>query len=420
MELDIEKLRAETGGCQNDLAHFNSAGASLMPSCVFQAIRDHLDLENQIGGYEAAAKMQSELEQVYSDAARLINADSDEIALLNNATEAWNAAFYSLDWSVGDQVITTHSEYNSNMISFRLLEDRIGIEVVLLPDRGDGTLDIDALAGLVGPRTKLIAVSHIPTNEGLIQPVAQVGSIAQARGVPFLLDACQSVGQMPIDVQQIGCTMMSVTGRKYLRGPRGTGFLWMRRDWVGRTTPFVLDIQSARWDSIDGYTIVPDARRFELWEKNVAGLLGLGAACRYALDTGLEQVWTRIRQSSSRLRDGLVALPGITVQDRGDHGCGILTFSHATISAREYVVRLRDEFQINTSVTTTQLTRADLTRQGILELVRASLHAFNSDAEIIRLIEAVETIGEDRTRTQNAWVETKNSRRSKTLAKGGR
>ena len=398
MALDIDKLRAETDGCQGRMAHFNNAGASLMPSCVLQAMRDHLDLENTIGGYEAAARMKPAMDQVYSDVARLINAATDEIALLNNATEAWNSAFYSLDWTAGDQVITTRSEYNSNMISFRHLEDRAGIEVVLVPDGEDGTVDLDTLDRLIGARTKLIAVSHMPTNEGLVQPVEQVGQIAQAHDVPFLLDACQSVGQMPIDVRKIGCTMLSATGRKYLRGPRGTGFLWMRRDWVARTTPHVLDTRSARWDQVDGFTIAPDARRFELWEKNVAGLLGLGAACRYAHDTGLEQIWAHIRQSSAVLRKGLETISGITVQDRGGVKSGIVTFCHDTIGASEFVDRLRDDCLINTSVSDTQLTRKDLTGRGVRELVRASLHAYNSDAEISRLIESVETIGRGRTR----------------------
>ena len=404
MPLNIDKLRAETDGCQGSLAHFNNAGASLMPSCVLKATRDHLDLENMIGGYEAAARMQPAMDQVYQNVARLINADTDEIALLNNATEGWNSAFYSLGWETGDQVITTRSEYNSNMIAFRHLEDRAGIEIVLTPDSEDGTLDLEALDRLIGARTKLVAVSHMPTNEGLVQPVEQVGKIVQAHNVPFLLDACQSVGQMPIDVRKIGCTMLSATGRKYLRGPRGTGFLWMRRDWIVRTTPHVLDSRSAYWDRVDGFTIAPDARRFELWEKNVAGLLGLGAACRYAHDTGLEQVWTRIRKSSAALRNGLKAIPGITVQDRGGLKSGIVTFCHDTIGASEFVDRLREDCRINTSVSDTQLTRQILTRQGVLELVRASLHAFNSDAEISSLIEAVEVIRRGRTQGRRAGI----------------
>lgn len=406
MALDIENSRAETDGCQGRLAHFNNAGASLMPSCVLQAVCDHLDLETAIGGYEAAARMQPAMDRVYVEVARLINAATDEIALLNNATEAWNSTFYSLDWTAGDQVITTRAEYNSNMISFRHLEDRAGIEVVLVPDSEDGTVDLHALDRLVGARTRLIAVSHMPTNEGLVQPVEQVGKIAQAHNVPFLLDACQSVGQMPIDVRKIGCTMLSATGRKYLRGPRGTGFLWMRRDWVARMTPHVLDTRSARWDQVDGFTIAPDARRFELWEKNVAGLLGLGAACRYAHDAGLEQVWARIRQSGAALRKGLEAISGITVHDRGRLKSGIVTFCHDTIGASEFVDRLRDDCLINTSVSDTQLTRENLTGQGIRKLVRASPHAYNSDAEISRLIEAVETIATGRTRARSAGIAT--------------
>ena len=369
----------------------------MMPSCVHQAVRNHLDLENAIGSYEAAACMKPAMDQVYSEVARLINASTDEIALLSNATEAWNSVFYSLDWAKGDQVITTRSEYNSNMIAFRHLEVRAGIEVVLVRDIQDGTVDLDALESVICKRTKLIAVSHMPTNEGLVQPVEKVGKIAQAHGVAFLLDACQSVGQLPIDVGRIGCTMLSATGRKYLRGPRGTGFLWMRRDWVANTTPHVLDTRSAHWDQVDGFSIAPDARRFELWEKNVSGLLGLGVACRYSRESGLENVWSRIRQSSATLREGLEAISGITVQDRGGLKSGIVTFCHDTIGASEFVDRLRDNFLINTSVSNTQLTRTNLTDKGVWELVRASVHAYNTDAEIFQLIDAVETIGRGRT-----------------------
>lgn len=419
LALEIEKLRADTEGCQGDLAHFNNAGASLMPASVVQAVRKHLDLESRIGGYEAAARMQSEFAQIYHDVANLINADHEEIALLNNATEAWNAVFYSMNWAADDEVITTQSEYNSNMISFRHLEKRVGIRVIMAPDHVDGIVDLEALEQLISGQTKLIAISHIPTNEGLVQPAARIGEIAKAHDVPFLLDACQSVGQMPVDVQKIGCTMLSATGRKYLRGPRGTGFLWMRKDWIARTIPYVLDTRSARWDRIDGFTIAPDARRFELWEKNVSGLLGLGAACRYARDIGPEQIWRRIKQSSDDLRARLSALPGITVQDRGAQLSGIVTFCHTDITAQEYVARLRDEFQINTSVTTTQLTRKDLLGQGTYELVRASVHAFNSDAELSRLIKAVETIGEGRTQHRSTREGAAVSLRSETLANGG-
>lgn len=389
MTLNITELRRDTPGCAGDLIHLNNAGAGLMPAPVLAAVQDHLDLEARIGGYEAIEARDGAFRDVYAAIAALINGAPDEIALVHNATEAWNAGFYSIPWQAGDQVITATTDYASNMIAFRQLEHTRGVEVILAPEAADASIDLEALPRLIGPKTRLIAISHMPTNDGLVQPVAEIGVIARAHQVPFLLDACQSVGQMPLDVARLGCTMLSATGRKYLRGPRGTGFLWMDRGQIARTMPHILDMKAATWDRVDGFTLAPDARRFELWEKNFAGMLGLGAACRYAMGLGLVPIRARVQALADRMRRDLAALPGIAVHDRGQVQSGIVTFTRDGSDAATVIARLRRDHRINTSQSAMQLTRAAESGARCPDMIRASVHYYNTEAEIAALIAAL-------------------------------
>lgn len=363
-----------------------------MPSSVLSAMRTHIELESRIGGYEAALENSTALTNTYKALAELVNGHPDEIALLDSATRAWHAVFHAIDWQHGDVILTARSEYNANIVSFLHAEKTYGITFKFVPDREDGTIDLDALDAMIDARTKLICLSHMPTNDGLVHPAAQVGAVARAHGIPFLLDACQSAGQMPLDVDAIGCTMLSATGRKYLRGPRGTGFLWVRSDWIARLEPRALDIRSATWPSPGSYEIASDARRFELWEGNIAGQIALGAAARYALDADIAVMWPRIAELARSLRRAIGDLTDFTVHDRGFVKSGIVTFSHKTVPAAEIVARLRSFHAINTSVSASQLTRADLVEWGTTHMVRASVHAYNTNEELDALITALDAI----------------------------
>lgn len=391
-KLDVERLRKETPGCSSGLVHLNNAGASLMPYAVLDAVKGHLAQEAAHGGYEAAEMAREAMEAFYRNAAALVGGRAEEIAFADSATRAWLSIFLAIDWRSGDEVITASSEYTSHLIAFRLAEQRQGIVVRILPDQESGIVDPQALESLISPRTRLICISHMPTNDGLINPVAEIGRIAGRHSIPFLLDACQSAGHLPLDVSQIQCTMLSATGRKYLRGPRGTGFLWVCSDWLERLKPAVADIMSARLTDIDRVEIAATARRFELWERSVADQIGLGAACGYAINIGQPAIWARIRELSAHLRRSLQAVPGVSVTDRGEEQSGIVTFTHQRFSAEEIVARLREEVRINTSVSGVQPTRRDMIAKGVRTIIRASVHAYNTTDELEQLTEALKRL----------------------------
>lgn len=375
--IDVARARAETPGCADGMAHFNNAGAALPSRPVLDAVLGHLQREAQVGGYRALAEASGRAEAVYASVARLLNAAPDEIALVESATRAWDIAFTALALAPGDRILTARAEYASNMLTLLHTARRRGVAIDLAPDDADGQVDVAALAALIGPRTRLIALTHAPTDSGLVNPVAAVGALAAAHGVPFLLDACQSVGQMPVDVAAIGCTMLSATGRKFLRGPRGTGFLYVRRDWLQRLDPPVLDMRAATWTAPGAYEIRPDARRFESWEASAANRLGLGAAVDDALRWGLPAIRARIDALATRLRAHLVG-HGVAVHDRGPVRSGIVTFS--TGEPAEAVMARLQAAEINVSVSSPGWSRFD----GAEPRVRASLHYYNDEDEIER------------------------------------
>jgi selenocysteine lyase/cysteine desulfurase len=390
MTIDLERLRADTPGCA-EVAHFNNAGSSLPPQPVIDATINHLQLEARIGGYEAANKEDARLEAVYTSVAKLINAHADEIALVENATRGWDMAFYAMKFQPGDRILTGIAEYASNVISYLQIAEKTGAVVEAVPNDATGQVSVADLERMIDKRVKLISFTHVPTNGGLVNPAAEIGAVARRHGIPFLLDACQSVGQIDIDVEAIGCTMLSATGRKYLRGPRGTGFLYVRRDWIERLEPPFLDLHAAEWVAPDRYEIRKDARRFENWESYVAGRLGLGAAADYAMKVGMKAIEADLTLKAAQLREGLARVPGVTVHDIGSKKGGIVTFTKAGRSASEIKAGLSQR-RINTSVSGASSTLFDMSARGLRELVRASVHYVNSTAELDRLIGAVAEI----------------------------
>jgi cysteine desulfurase/selenocysteine lyase len=389
-DFDVERARRDTPGATR-VAHLNSAGAALPPTQVTEAMVAHLRRESDMGGYEAAAAAADQVEHTYAAIAGLIGCEIDEVAVVENATRAWDMAFYGLTFRPGDRILTARAEYASNVIAFLQVAARTGAVVEVVDNDESGQLSVADLARRLDDgngTVKLIAITHVPTQGGLVNPAPEVGALAREAGVTYLLDACQSVGQLPIDVEAIGCDLLSATGRKYLRGPRGTGFLYARRSILDQLEPPFLDLHAATWTAPDRYEIRPDARRFETWETNYAAKIGLGVAVDYALSWGLDAIETRVTALADRLRELLTSVNGVHVHDQGNRRCGIVTFTVDGVPAQA-VQRQLAANGVNVSVSLVDYARLDLPSRHLPDVVRASVHYYNVPEELDRLVSAL-------------------------------
>lgn len=385
MTVDVDAVRADTPGIRT-VAHLNNAGAALPPRVVTETVVRHLELEATIGGYEAAADTADEHDAVYRSVADLLGASPPEIALVENATRAWDMAVYGFPFEPGDRVVTARSEYASNAIALLQLQRRHDLEIVLVDDDEHGQIDLAALETELARGAAMVALTHVPTGGGLVNPAAEVGARCRDADVCFVLDACQSAGQLTLDVDALGCDVLSATGRKFLRGPRGTGFLYVRGDWIERLDPPLLDLHAAEWTSPTTYEVRDDARRFESWESSHADRLGLGAAIDYALAVGIESGWDRLHALAGRLRQQLSAIDGVTVHDKGAVKGGIVTFSvdgHDSVDVKDRL----SAAGVNTSTTTASHGHFD--GRDLPALVRASVHYYNTEDELDRLVDVV-------------------------------
>lgn len=386
-DFPIDRVRADTPAVR-DVLHFNNAGSALPPTIVVDTVVDYLRREAEFGGYEAAAEAAETLAATYSSLAALVGGRADQIAVIENATRAWDMAVYGFPFKQGDRVITARSEYGSNLLAFLQLKKRFGIEIVLVEDDADGQIDLDALEVELERGAAMMSLSHIATSGGLINPAAEVGRRCREHDVFFVLDACQSLGQVPLDVAELNCDVLSTTGRKYLRGPRGTGFLWVGDKAMEILEPPLIDQYAAVFISDDEYELLPDAKRFENWERYFAGQLGLGAAADYLLDLGVEATTARLWELGAEVRARLDVMPGVTVHDKGLNRGGIVTFTVENMTATEVKASLSAD-RINTSVSVASTSRYDLGNRGLDEVVRASVHYYNTLEEVSRFETAV-------------------------------
>jgi len=390
MPFDILRARADTVGCTHVL-HFNNAGAALVPRVVMNAMIAHLELEERIGSYEAAVQSHDALEHLYDAAATLLSCHRDEVSFVESSSRAWNMAFLSMSLRCGDRILTSMAEYASNYITLMQAARKTGAIVEVIDNDEYGQISLRALRNAIDERVKLIAITHVPTNGGLVNPVIEVGQVAREVGALYLVDACQSVGQMPVDVQAMNCDILSTAGRKYLRGPRGTGLLYVRRSILEQLEPPLLDVQAAPWVATDRFVLRPDARRFESWETSYAGKIGLGVAIDYALAWGIEATWARVSALADDLRAQLRYFPGITMRDLGVTRCGIVTFTVDGKDPRE-ICRLLARQRINVWNSEISLTRLDMEARGMTDLIRASVHYYNTHEEIEQFCSALATV----------------------------
>lgn len=385
---DIARFRAETDGVQN-VIHFNNAGASLPSNNVRDAVIDFLKEESIIGGYEIQMKRADELDAAYDSIARLINGRRNEIAIVENATAAWSAAFQAIDWKEGDEIICNRPDYASNYLSYLHHPKKPKIKVI--PNNGEGDEDLEAFEKLFTSKTKLVSITHMPTNSGHLAPVEEIGKICKQKGVLFLLDACQTVGQYPIDVEKIQCDMLSATGRKYLRAPRGTGFLYVRGSLLPKLTPYTIDLHSATWTGEHSYTIRDDARKFENWEGNRANQVGLKVAADYAYEAGMENVWQRVQTLAKQLREGMSEMDHLHLQDQGTNLGGIVSFTVDGMVAPDVMFWLLDR-GVNLSWNGVPNTYLDMTAKGLKEIVRACVHYYNTEEEVATFLRTMQEL----------------------------
>lgn len=384
LPLDIEKLRAETPGVEHRV-HLNNAGAGLMPEPVLRAMTDHLELESLIGGYEAEEAKKAEIASVYTALGTLIGAAPENVAVTENATVSFSQALSSVPFVPGDLIVTSRNDYISNQLMYLSLQNRMGIEFVRAPEDPAGGVDVLAMEELIHRRRpKLVAITHIPTNSGLVQRVADIGAMCRQREILYLVDACQSVGQMPIDVEEIGCDFLSTTARKFLRGPRGIGFLYVSdRALDLGLEPLFPDMRGADWIEADLYQPAPGAQRFENWEFPHALVLGMGKAAEYALAVGLEPARDRVRSLADMARELLGEIDSVRVLDRGEEKGAIVTVT-AERAAGELVAGLAAA-GINTNVTARAYAILDFDDKGVEFGIRISPHYYNTEDEIALL-----------------------------------
>ncbi|ALG15510.1 aminotransferase class V-fold PLP-dependent enzyme [Kibdelosporangium phytohabitans] len=379
--IDLDAIRADTPGCR-DLVFLDNAGSSLPPRQVLDEVQAHLRREAEVGGYRAAAERAEDLEEGYAVFAELLGCEPHEVAFTDSATRSWLAAVDAMSLSPGDRVLVTEVEYHSNALGLL----NLGIKIERIPSDPSGRVDVDALRDMLDSRVRLVSLVHVPTNGGLVNPIEPVVEAAHSVGALVLLDACQSIGQLPVDAAALGVDVISGTGRKWLRGPRGTGVLVIR-DQTG-LRPRLIDGKAAVWEDSDTFTVAQGARAFELWEYGVAERLGLIAAAKYALRLGISEITAAVSANASLARSLLAGIPGVTLHDLGGDKSGIVSFTKAGRSVEEVRDRLWDK-GIAVSCSYSSSTRYDMTRRGIDAVVRASPHYFVSPEQVSEFARAL-------------------------------
>ena len=389
---NLLRWRQETPGCSR-VIHLNNAGAALVPRVVGEAVAAHLELEGEMGGYEAAERQAGAVRECYAALGHLLGTRAGNVALVQNSTVAFAQAISAFDLGSGDSILTSQADYASNQIMYLSLARRRGVAVVRAPDLPEGGIDPAAVRRMVrGRRPSLVALTWVPTNSGLVQPVEEIGAICQEAEIPYLVDACQAVGQMPVDVGRVRCDFLAGTARKFLRGPRGLGFLYVSDRMLERGAhPLLVDMHGATWTDPDDFTLAPDARRFETWEFSYALVLGLGAAARYAEEVGLDTAGERARELAAFVRERLERLPGVRVLDRGPELCAIVTAEIGNRDATEVKLALRAR-GINTSSPEREDAVIDMDQKGARSALRISPHYYNTKEEIDTAVDALEEL----------------------------
>lgn len=391
--MNLEQIRNDTPGCQKKI-HFNNAGASLQPKIVTESIKEYISFESLHGGYESADIRSAEISEFYGSAAKLLNTSAKNIAFTSSATSAFALALSSIPLQKNDAILIANEDYISNQLAFLSLQHRFGIKLLRAQSLATGGVDLDHFEKLMDQhQPKLVSLSHVPTNTGLIQPVEEIGALCNNRNIPYLLDACQSVGQLDVDVKKIGCDFLSATMRKFLRGPRGAGFLFVSdRVIEKKLTPLFVDMRGAEWTGPDTYEVRMNAKRFEEWELPYALVLGSKAAMNYALEVGIDTIYARNNSLCEILRSKLNSIE-LKVLDHGTNLSSIITVEMPGKKPNEVLEYLR-AMHINTSTSQLANAQLDFRSKKVDWALRISPHYYNTEDEIDTLIQALEDLND--------------------------
>lgn len=385
--LQVQHLREATPGCQSGIVHFNHAGASLPSQATLDAIIDQLQREARDGPMEAGEQGAVLVEKARRAAGQLLNAPASSIAFASSGSTAWSMAFQALGpWQPGDRILVGRHEWGGNLASMELAV-QAAARVEVIPCDASGAACPVALEAMLDAKVKLIDLTWLPANGGLINPAQAIGDVARRHTIPYFIDAGQAVGQLPVDVQALQCDVLKSAGRKHLRGPRGTALLYIRPEFLPHLNPAQRDVFSAPWTA-EGFDLRNDARRFETSEVSFALLAGLGNALHEINQLGIERVWQRVLQTSARIREALRQIPGISLHDLGNTHSGLIAFNLAGWDSFELKQRLGLK-RINIGANGVAYTPMDMQARGLSSVARISVSPLNTDDEIELLVKAL-------------------------------
>ncbi len=390
----VSRLRTDTPGV-SDVVHLNNAGAAFVSVSTIDAQIAHLRLEARLGGYEAKAAAGDALAAVRSSAAVLMNASADEIALPTSDTAGWAKVFWGFGFGGGfadrRRVVIDRIFYNSHYLSLLQAKKQFGIEIVVAPTDASGRVDVDGFGAMLDERVALVSMTMAPTHSGIVNPVAAVGALTKAADVPYFVDGCQALGQLVVDVEAMQCDALTGTGRKWLRGPRGTGLLYVRRSFQERCDPPGIDGVSAVWESATSYSLASGATRFEEFETSSAGQLGLGVAIDEALALGIDAIAERVQYLATYLRTELSRLEQVTVQETPGACSGIVTFLVDGVAPAD-VVAAAATAGINMNASSAPWARLDLEARGVTDVARVAPHVYNTEEELDQLLSLLDAL----------------------------
>ena len=401
---DFPILQTEVNG--HPLVYLDSGATAQRPLAVLDAERDYLlNLNAAVhrGAHTLAAEATEAFEDARETVARFVGADADEIVWTSNATEAVNLVAYSLSnasagrggaeadrlrLGEGDEIVTTEMEHHANLIPWQELAARTGATLRVIPLDDDGALRMEEAARLIGPRTRIVAVTHVSNVLGVINPIEEVIALAREAGAMVLLDACQSAPHLPLDLHALDVDFAVLSGHKML-GPTGIGALYGRRELLEAMPPFLTGGSMITTVTTTEASYLPPPQRFEAGTQRVSQAIALAAAVRYLERVGMPRIAAHEAELGAMLVDGLGAIDGVRVLGSGiaRPRVGLASFDVAGIHAHD-IGQILDDAGIAVRVghhCAQPLHR----RLGITASTRASTYLYTTRDEVDAVIGGV-------------------------------